>query len=92
MLPWASRAVIVRLSASPALGVVVAAARTNSVAAPGLTVIARPEPLVIEPSVTVTEVEPALTKTMAPFLPEETVATPSLKLIAVAVAKLVAVP
>ena len=55
-------------------------------------VIARPVPFEIEPSVTVTEVEPALTKTMAPFLPEETVATPSVKPIAVAVAKLVAVP
>ena len=46
----------------------------------------------IEPSVTVIEVEPALTRVIAPFLPAETVATPSLKLIAVAVPKLVAVP
>ncbi len=49
-------------------------------------------PLAIEPSVTVTEVEPALTRVIAPFLPELTVATPSLKLIAVAVPKLVCVP
>src|SRR5258705_10013113 len=36
-------------------------------------------PLVIEPSVTVIGLAPALTRVIAPFLPEETVAMPSLK-------------
>ncbi len=47
MLPWASLAVIVRLSASPALGVVVAAATTNSAAAPGTTQPVLPPPLTL---------------------------------------------
>src|SRR5258707_8915199 len=70
----------------------VACVQAIRAAAAGLTVTARPAPLVIEPSVTVIGLAPALTRVIAPFLPEETVAMPSLKEIAVAVPKLVAGP
>src|SRR4249919_53344 len=65
----------------------VACVQAIPAAVPGLTVTARPEPLVIEPSLTVSEVEPALTRVIAPFLPPEAVATPFVKLICVGVPK-----
>src|SRR4249919_3606595 len=58
----------------------VACVQAIPAAVPGLTVTARPEPLV-------SELEPALTRVIAPFLPPEAVATPFVKLICVGVPK-----
>src|SRR5258707_8803333 len=56
----------------------VACVQAIRAAAAGLTVTARPAPLVIEPSVTVIGLAPALTRVIAPFLPEETVRSEAL--------------
>ena len=61
--PYWSKAVMVRLLPAPAVGVVVAAERVRLPlvsAAFGLTVTDRPEPLLMEPSVTVIELVTAL--------------------------------
>jgi hypothetical protein len=63
-----------------------------ALAAAGLTVTARPLPLLIDPSVTVMLAAPALYSFITPLLEPETEATPLLKLTAVADPKLIAVP
>src|SRR5262245_57121214 len=80
------------MSAAPAVGVVVWASRPRLVALSGLTVSARPVPCELEPSVTVSWGEPALSRVIAPFLPAETVATPELNPIAVELPRLTAAP
>src|SRR3954451_20831391 len=83
---------MVRLSAAPATGVVVAAAskRFGAVAEP--TVTDRPPPLLNVPSVTVMLAVSALGSFITPLLAPETEATPLVNVIAVAAPKLVAVP
>jgi hypothetical protein len=61
-------------------------------AAPGPTVTASGVALSIVLSLTVIEAGPAVTRVIAPFLPLETVATPLVKVIAVAEPKLTTVP
>src|SRR3954454_2695540 len=85
-------AVIVRLSATFAFGVVVAAASDRLDAEPTLTVTDRPDPLEIEPSVTVMLAVSAFFSRITPLLAPDTVATPLVNVIAVAVPKSVAVP
>ena len=59
-MPKVSRAVMVRLSAAPAVGVVVAALSERLLALPAPTVTAKPVPLVKVPSETTIEAGPAL--------------------------------
>src|SRR4051794_10725473 len=83
---------MVRLSATPADGVVDAAASRNVDAGPTLTVTDRPVPFVSVPSVTVMLLVSALYRVMTPLFDPETDATPFVTVIAVAVPRLTAVP
>jgi hypothetical protein len=84
--------VIVRLSAAPAAGVALAAVRTYFEAAAGLTVSASGAGVVREASVAATLAAPALKALRTPFLAVATVATPAVKVSAVALPKATAVP
>ena len=68
----------------------VACVQASLAAAPGLTVTVRAAALSIALSLTVTVPGPALTSFIAPLLDPETVETPAVKVIAVAVPKLIA--
>ena len=87
-----SFAVTVKLSATPAVGVVDAADNDKLAAEPGPTVTDRPVPFEIDPSVTVTLAVSALYNVITPLLLPETVATPLVNVTAVADPNAVAVP